>query len=48
MIKLNMSDVISVLNMCKPYIITIAVILVIGIVACGFVQKTGASKKESL
>ena len=46
MIKLNMSDVISVLNMCKPYIITIAVILVIGIVAAVLCRKLELPKRK--
>ena len=46
MIKLNMSDVISVLNMCKPYLIAIAVILVVGIVAEVMCKKMENPKRK--
>jgi len=46
MIKLNMSDVISVLNMCKPYLIAIAVILVVGIVAAVMCKKMENPKRK--
>lgn len=46
MIKLNMSDVISVLNMCKPYLIAIAVILVVGIVAAVMCKKWKIQKEN--
>lgn len=48
MIKLNMSDVISVLNMCKPYLIAIAVILVVGIVAKRLCARKWKIQKENL
>lgn len=39
MISLNWSDVISVLNMCKAYLIAIAAVILIGIVVIAACRK---------
>ena len=45
MISLNWSDVISVLNMCKAYLIAIAAVILIGIVVIAACRKKGSNQK---
>ena len=46
MISLNWSDVISVLNMCKAYLIAIAAVILIGIVVIVVCRKREAAIKK--
>lgn len=45
MLAFNIEDVISVLNTCKPYLIGLAVVLVLAIVAMIACRKMARSKK---
>ena len=45
MLAINIEDVISVLNTCKPYLIGLAVVLVLAIVAMVACRKMARSKK---
>ena len=45
MLAINIEDVISVLNTCKPYLIGLAVVLVLAIVAMIACRKMARSKK---
>ena len=46
MISLNWSDVISVLNMCKAYLIAIAAVILIGIVVIAACRKKEAAIRK--
>ena len=47
MLDINWGDVLNILNLCKPYLIGFAVVLVLGIAVMIAVRKTAEAKRNS-